>query len=401
MKKKLAVIGVGTAGIQSLAHFLAWLPPEWEVTSIYDPNIPIIGIGESTNPGFVNVLEFGADFKMGEDLGKIDGSLKYGTKYFKWRKKSFISPLFINGVAIHFDNFKLKEFTFSRFREIWQEKFKELHGNVTNVKNLSDHVSLMVDGKEYSYDYLVDCTGFPKDYNGYTLIDKPTVNRGLIYNDNSIKISPHGPYYTFHTATKNGWMFTIPLPSRTSYGYLFNDSITSVEEAKEDFAEILEISNKDIGNIEYKFDSYYKNKVIENRVCYNGNKSFFFEPLFANSLWIYDKINKSFFDYIFDIMDEDKANSLVIEAATDIEHMIAFHYQGGSTIDTPFWQYVSAISKEKMNNFQKLKNLIPELKELYKNKIHKTIDGWVFDPYGLSILDKKFEYYYFTNRENE
>ena len=398
MKKKIAIIGVGTAGIQALCHFLAWLTPDWEITSIYDPNIPIIGIGESTNPGFVTALEFGTKFKMGEDIGKIDGTLKYGTKYFKWRKNSFISPLFINGVALHFDNFKLKEFAMSRFREIWEDKFKELQGNVDNVKNLHDCVLLTIDGQEHKFDYIIDCTGFPKDYLNYTVIKDITVNHGLIYNDNSSKISPYGPYYTFHTATKNGWMFTIPLPSRTSYGYLFNDKISSVEDAKKDFAEILEINENLIGDIQYKFISYYKNKTIDGRICFNGNQAFFFEPLFANSLWIYDKINKLFFDYVIGKMTQDEANALVVEAATDIENMIAFHYQGGSTIKSDFWDYVSKISKEKMKNFEKLKNLIPELKKIYKDKSLREIKSWVFDPHGLFILDEKFEYNYFKDK---
>ena len=47
---KIAVLGVGTAGITSLCHLLGWLPSTVEITSIYDPNIKILGIGESSTP---------------------------------------------------------------------------------------------------------------------------------------------------------------------------------------------------------------------------------------------------------------------------------------------------------------------------------------------------------------
>ena len=57
MMNKLAVIGVGSAGIQSLCHFLAWLDKSWEIYSIHSPKIPISGIGESTNPRFLDAKQ--------------------------------------------------------------------------------------------------------------------------------------------------------------------------------------------------------------------------------------------------------------------------------------------------------------------------------------------------------
>ena len=89
MMNKLAVIGVGSAGIQSLCHSLAWLDKSWEIYSIHSPKIPISGIGESTNPRFLDALGYGLDFLLHRDLSDINGTLKFGTKYTDWRKEPF------------------------------------------------------------------------------------------------------------------------------------------------------------------------------------------------------------------------------------------------------------------------------------------------------------------------
>jgi hypothetical protein len=47
--KTIAVMGIGTAGLLSLAQLLSHCSSEWQIISIHDPNTPILGIGETTN----------------------------------------------------------------------------------------------------------------------------------------------------------------------------------------------------------------------------------------------------------------------------------------------------------------------------------------------------------------
>ena len=72
---KLAVIGVGSAGILSLCHFLSNMDETWEITSIHNPSKKIQGIGESSNPAFLNALERGLGFEVVKDLDKLNGTL--------------------------------------------------------------------------------------------------------------------------------------------------------------------------------------------------------------------------------------------------------------------------------------------------------------------------------------
>ena len=108
---KIAVIGVGTAGIMSLCHSLRWLSGNNNtVTAIYDPAIKILGIGESADPGFPTLLYEGTGFTLLEDADELDATLKLGVTWKGWRENDFNVLMHPPYYAIHFNNFRLKEF---------------------------------------------------------------------------------------------------------------------------------------------------------------------------------------------------------------------------------------------------------------------------------------------------
>ena len=131
--KKIAVIGVGTAGITNLAHLLAFLPKDWTVYSISDPSIPMLGIGESTSTSIPMSLHYGADFSMTTDADYLDATVKHGTKYVNWRPHEFNADIPLPSFGIHFNNFKLKEFSFNRFIKKFKERFVILEGNISHT----------------------------------------------------------------------------------------------------------------------------------------------------------------------------------------------------------------------------------------------------------------------------
>lgn len=407
MKYKLAVVGVGSAGIQSICYFLSWLDARWEITSIHDPEINIVGIGESTNPPFLNALEHGLGFDLIDDLEKLDGTLKFGTRYSKWREHSFVNPLLSGSVAIHFNTFKLKEYAFERLEKRWGSKFKRIEGNVTHIENLPDKAVISVNGQELEYDFVIDCRGFPnlsKYPEDYHVNENAPVNHALIHNKTDLINAKH----TDHIATKDGWMFVVPLTSRTSYGYMFNDKITSKEEAMKNFSNEIGVTENQLQNIEYKFTPYYCIKAFKNRVIRNGNAAVFFEPMFANSLWLYDMFNKLTLEYIASHNDikqikceQEQAsyNQRVIARAKEVEDMICFNYHGGSTHDTDFWRHVKKYAQEKVIRSENLKRVRPILTDMTRNK-HWVDNGsnavWIYSPLSLVKVDKNFEYNYFT-----
>jgi tryptophan halogenase len=391
---KIAVLGVGSSGIISLAHLLSWTSKDFEITSIHDPNIPILGIGESTNPSFINALEYGLPYFNIYDLIKegsdgLDATLKLGTVFKKWREHEFINPLLNpGGVAIHMDTYKLQKYCLPKFKEKWGNKFNEIHGTVESIKNNENCVSLNINGVTHTYDYIIDCTGFPDDFTDYTMVDNP-VNHSIVHN---IKKNGSDMFHTGHVATVDGWMFEVPLQSRVSYGYMFNDTITDVDVAKQNFSKEINVPVDELQNIEYKFKSYYSNNVLTGRILKNGNKAAFFEPMFANSLWVYDRVIRLFYDHILGGRPEESVNKEFRTSAHTIVENINLFYHGGSTHDTPFWNYASKKSKEVMDNSSNLKSAILEMKKDYKDRAQFA---WGFTGLGLELIDKNFGYNYF------
>jgi tryptophan halogenase len=391
--KKLAVLGVGSAGIQSLSFFLKKLDNSWEITSIYDPTIPILGIGESTNPLFVKTMYWGTGLNLYTEIEKkeLDSTLKLGTYYENWRKNSFINPLIgENGAALHLNTFKLKDWSFSKFQEKWNDKFKQIMGNVTSVKNTNEKVSIIIDSKEYFFDYVIDCRGFSKDSEDYVFVKNPT-NHCLVHNKKEII----NTLYTGHTATKDGWMFTVPLSTRTSYGYLFNKEITSIKKAKENFSKEIDVPIEELDNIEYSFNSYYAKKILDGRILKSGTRAVFFEPMFANSLAFYNTINEFFTRHIDGLWTEEKLNLKFCTEAESYRDMILFFYHGGSIYDTDFWKITKDFATEELKNSDYLNATINFVKE-YKKTGKDIPFNWVFKWEAVLEIAKNMGYEYFN-----
>lgn len=392
----LAVIGLGSAGVQSICHFLSFLSKESTVCSIHDPDIKILGIGESTNPSFITALELGADFDILKDLDSLDATYKLGTYYINWRSHEFLNPLLSGSLAIHFNNFKLKDYIIPRLKNKWQKKFKILEGRVDNVKNNEDCVEIYINGTLHSFDFVIDCRGFPESYENYCVFEDAPVNAALVHNLHGV-IKPWN--YTVHKATKDGWMFEVPLTSRHSLGYLYNKNITSPDEARQNFSEEIGVKLKDLENIEYNFKSYYSKTLIDNRIIKNGNRSVFFEPMFANSLWLYDQVNRIAWDYIQEKVNADAANYHFVDCCIMVQDMINFHYQGGSCYNTKFWNQIPTMSKEKLK-FSPLLNEVAEMLRMQANNKQYQEDlgpNWIYSGKSLMLLDKNLGYGYFNN----
>ena len=396
--KKIAVLVAGSSGIQSTCHLLTWLKG-WEVTNINDPLTPIIGIGESTNPSFVASLELGMDLNL-YDIFKnkdLDATIKHGTLYVDWRDSEFINPLLGSGVAIHMNTFKLKEYAFPKIASKWKDKFIELNGNISGLTNKETCAVVIVDGKEYEFDCVVDCRGFPPSYDDdYIIVNNPT-NNCLVHN--VMEGADWGA--TKHVATQDGWMFALPFINRQSYGYLFNNTITDVEEAKRNFSKKIDVPVEEMDNIEYKFKSYYCKNLIDGRIIKNGNRAVFFEPMFANSLWLYKQVNTYIVDFLTDSHPAEELNQAFRMRAKEVEEMICFQYHGGSLYESPFWKYVKEYCGEKIKTSTILPVFEQEFKELGKNNYHQQKLFWCYDMQGLLIVDKNFGYNYFNKYYTE
>lgn len=393
MKKRIAVVGAGTAGIISLFELLPHVTNNWEVVSVYDPTKPILGIGESTNPNFTISIQEATRFTI-NDMAELDATMKFGTKYKRWRKDDFVNPLFGVGYALHFNNFKLKDYAFKRFQKFWPEKFKEIHGSVTQVIPGEDFAQLEIDGRIEQFDYIIDCRGFPESFDDYTMSKCSPVNHCII---RSIAPENQEPY-TDHVAMDHGWMFGIPLQTRTTYGYLFNDVNSKREDVIADMSKYLNSEIIDDDNlIEYSFKSYYAKEVYKGRVLKNGNRALFLEPLSATSIFMYIQTVKCFTDHLArpNVFSEKSINNSFIDNVEALEDMLSFFYHGGSELDTPFWQHAKSLGVQRLNNSQTLKYVKEEFKKMDDLGLATKGPGWFFTPVTLRIVDERMGYNYF------
>ena len=392
MKKRIAVIGVGTAGIISLCELLPYMTDNWDVYSIFDSNKPILGIGESTNPNFIMTLQDATRFQFA-DLDLLDGTLKFGTRYKRWREHDFVNPLFGAGYAVHFNNFELKEFAFERFHKFWPNKFKEMHGTVSEIIPGKKSAQIVIDGRTEEFDYVIDCMGFPNDYKDYNMSNCSPVNHCIVYS------LPTGNYdqYTDHVAMNAGWMFGIPLQSRHTYGYLFNDVKSKREDVIEEMGEYLNTKLDPAQIKEYQFQSYYAKKAYEGRVLKNGTKAFFLEPLSASSIFFYIQNVKTFTDHLAapDKFDENYVNEMFEIYSENLEDLLSFFYHGGSTLDTEFWRHAKTLGQNRLKKSRMLSHVSNELKKNGAIGLLNEGPKWFFNPMSLRLVDENMGYNYF------
>ena len=394
---KIAVLGIGTAGLTSLSHCLAHLDETWQVYSISDPSTPILGIGESTTPAIPGILYNGTRFTLLQDSGELDATVKYGVKYTGWREKDFFSKIVPPHHAIHFNNFRLKEFCFNRFKKIWGEKFISIYGKITDVVSNTESVTVELDDAILEFDYVVDCRGYPDDYTDYTLSKSIPVNHCLVHAINT----PGDWNYTFHQAHANGWMFGIPLKTRQGWGYLYNDTVTSRKDAVDDIANIFKTDKDKLDLREFSFKTYYANKFLEGRVLKNGNRALFFEPMEALSGSFYTAVMSSFISLVNKDINEDHLNQSLTNTAQDFENFICYVYHGGSTYDSEFWNMAKNQCSEHLKNSKRFKEFTSLIKEVTPHQNASGATSWPpFLTANWLDFDRDLGYNYFTNNSN-
>lgn len=366
MKKKLVILGKGTAGAQAIAHYVRWMPSDTEIEWFYDPNIPTQSVGEGSvlplAANMYNNLCFGFP-----NLKEIDGSIKTGIAKKNWGKsgKWFFHNFPPPNVAFHFNAVKLQDYIFNKVKD----KVKIVEINTTSDK---------IDA-----DFIMDCSGKPNNYEKFNIPNFVPVN--------SVHVNQcfwEGPTfdYTITYARPYGWIFGIPLQNRCSIGYLYNNTINTLDEIKVDILEAIKelgLTPSDTTN-SFTFGNYTRKQNFEERIVYNGNASFFLEPLEATSVGVMDLIQRSAFDLWHKKITLDQANNKYNLHLNQIEKMIMLHYFAGSIYDTPFWTFAKTRGKEcvkSLLNDQIFLKIFNNIKDLPSSNYCRA-QSWSNDEWG-------------------
>ena len=98
MIKNIVIVGGGTAGWSTAHHFINKTSPDVKITVVATPEIPIIGVGESTTGRFNDLINLKPNLtgvNENDFLKETESTFKLGIKHSDWHTigKSFYSPI--------------------------------------------------------------------------------------------------------------------------------------------------------------------------------------------------------------------------------------------------------------------------------------------------------------------
>lgn len=362
---RIAVIGGGTAGFMAAAHISAY-HPEASLIHIFDPRIPIIGVGEGTNPDFPPWL-MGVTGLTYEELARdCSATKKYGIQYENWGRRTpkFIHNFYPIGetAAFHLSASRLVD-VLARF-----VRGTRVTERVVSLASTGEDATITLEnGETIEVDLAIDARGFPRKEEGEIMAI------GLI--PTNAAFIRRGPVSSFQSAMRNiarphGWVFVVPLTVDTAYGYVYNNELSSQDVVSADLDVVLEAEGVEPNSGPPRtltFPSFVRQRVFDGALLRIGNTASFIEPLEATAIGL--------------ISQGLKAIDLIVKSARQtgtgrakrtgqlhqmlvgmINHtlfvnvweraiFVGWHYSMGSAFSSPFWEHAVETYVRGMKSF--------------------------------------------------
>lgn len=325
-KLKIAIVGAGNAACVTALlyqYYSRFYGNDLidKITIYHDPTVPIERVGQGTNIKITNLIRQLVKVSLFTEENIIKATTKDGILYENWGKKNknVFHDFPLESRAVHYvPNLFSKMVLESGFFEVVEK-------NITDVES------------EIDADYIFDCRG--KNNRDPSLYEK------LINPLNSVILSRkegEDPKlnYTRCVATPDGWTFVIPNHDSVSYGYLYNNTITDFETAKNNFIDLFDV----VPDGDFSFENYIAKSVWQGeRTILNGNRLCFLEPLEATSTGFYYDVAMHVWEHICYGVDKETCNKKIRKNMKQIQNFVLWHYQSGSVYDTPFWKYARSL----------------------------------------------------------
>jgi hypothetical protein len=382
--KKIAIVGRGTVGCLSVAHYLRYT--NWNIDWIYDPLIETTPVGEGTNLIFPKSLRETLGFSS-VDMDNVNSTPKLGIWKRNWGQGEDFKHTFLAGDhGLHFNAVQLQDYIFEKMRN--DPRVNLIESNIPTPDSVDS-------------DYVMMCTGSPKDLTeDYTVHDHIPVNAAMVFQ---CPWDMPKFFYSLTFAKKFGWVFGIPLKNRCAIGYVYNDQYCTEEDIITEVQDILDEFNLvPTATRKLKFRNYSRKQNFDVRVCYNGNASYFLEPLEATSTGFSDYINRLSFDYWYTKeLNQNAVNEFYKREITETEAMICLHYFSGSVYNNDFWKYAQKLGeniiKENFKNKTKFSEIIKvaldekTLKKPHTVSFERSIGSWPVLSYVQNIKNLGIE----------
>ena len=352
--KRIAVIGRGTAGSLAAASVTRLHPGrEFELHHVYDSRIPVIGVGEGSWPSLVEELQRLTNLSHRVVQQRLRGTRKYGVAFEGWggRDRDFTHYFTPQQVSYGY------HLSADLMAELLHESTTARHidANVRKIESVEGGAQVEFEGRPAElYDLVFDARGFPVELDSEQHIDISFIptNTAIIRRCPAIiQESGDGPVlehtYTRAVARPHGWIFVIPLTIHTSYGYIFNKNVSSLDEVVADFDTFLEAD----GAPEFEqravipFPNFVHRQLYDGAVARIGNAAAFMEPLEATAIVsaqlqigmvLNMRLNRS-----IEHLERDAPviNRFLVKSMLRYGLFVGRHYSRGSRHDTKFWRY--------------------------------------------------------------
>jgi len=436
--KNIVIVGGGSAGWMTAATLIKCFPSK-KITLIESPEIPTVGVGEST---IAQIREWQSliDIKDEDFIPYCDASYKLSIKFTDFYKKgeSFHYPFgdpFLKGNANQLNDWWFKKFAFPEtpysdyavchypqmalvlenkcfFNEkniipfdfkkhsafhfdatkfaLWlrdnyciprgvqhiKEEIKTIEQDENGIKSLNN---------TYKADLFIDCTGFKSLLLGQALKEPFEDFKDLLPNNKAW--ATHLPYtdkekqlvcYTNCTAYNNGWIWNIPLWSRIGTGYVYSDKFISDDDALKEFQTYLGTKELNFKKIEMR-TGLHRRLWVKN-VCAIGLSAGFIEPLESNGLFsVHEFLHKLVRTLQRDKVsqwDRDNFTAVCKTLFNNFKEFVAMHYALSHRDDTPYWK--SILKKEWSSN---LIDQIPAFGGGFIKMVYDRYHHYRFEPH--------------------
>lgn len=402
----VAIVGGGSSGWMAAAY-LSNVLPDVSVTLIESKNVPVIGVGEATVPFLNTFLARIGNADPQSWMPACDATYKTGILFESWyevgdrywhpfdyldyvdvchhtghcwwtarrngdpafRERWSFYDSFFPSTTLNVDELRapsFREFAYHFDSNQFGEFLRKASPRVRHVLDDVLDAELSHDGDiaslqtaehgDVSADLYLDCSGFRRRLIGRVAPDQGFVSYAdSLFCDRAVVIRiPYTPIedrervirpYVRSSARAGGWIWSIPLYSRMSSGYVYSSSFLSEEEAEAELRRYWK--GKDVADVESLHVRFETGKLpctwVKNCIAI-GLAGGFIEPLESTGLAITQmgiEMAASMLDArYYDQAIVDRYNAHVSKFYVDIMHFIVVHYCLTNREDTPFWRAV-------------------------------------------------------------